>query len=89
MKFYNQSEHYVRVKIFNGFPHTEKNLVASLNDYGPNSEASHDLDPGDYYVYISTTNIGPNPPGITIAGSGGVPSTGVVTLTGTDRIAIA
>lgn len=89
MKFYNHSKHYVRIAVYSGFPRTEENRVKALGDYAPDSEASCDLSPGDYYVCFYTTNIGPIQPGLIIATSGGAPSEGVVTLTASDRISIS
>jgi hypothetical protein len=89
MKIVNNSKHYVRGHVNSGLPSEEGNRVAVTGDLGPGGDSwSHDVPPGDYYVTIATTNIGPLPPGITIAKSGGVPSGGTVTLTATDRIAV-
>jgi hypothetical protein len=88
MEFINNSKHYVRTYAYSGFPHTEANRVAAFGDLGPGGQASRQVDPGDYYVVISTTNIGPIPPGLTIAASGGVPSESTVTLTESDRFSI-
>ena len=89
MKIYNHSKHYVRIAVYSGFPRTQENRVEGLGDYAPDSEASCELPPGDYYVCLYTTNIGPVEPGLIIATSGGVPSEGVVTLTASDRISIS
>lgn len=88
MNFHNDSKHYVRAYIYSGFPWSEKNRAGSFIDYGPGTKASCQLEPGDYYISISTTNIGTLPPGLTIAASGGISSDGTVTLTESDRIAI-
>lgn len=88
MKFVNNSKHYVRAYVYSGFPVNEKNLVTTFVDYPPEHTGSHDLDPGDYYIHITTTNIGPNLPGLVIAASGGVSSGGTVTLISSDRISV-
>lgn len=88
MKFINNSKHIVRVNIYSGFPPAEHNRAGELYDYTPGSEGAVSLQPGDYYVYIHTTNIGKIAPGIVIAGTGGVPSEGTVTITENDRISV-
>jgi len=88
MKFINNSKYFVRVVIHDAFPPTEDNTVGKLTDYGPGTDPTIELKPGDYHVRIFTTNIGTVPPGILIAATGGVPSEGSVTLTENDRISV-
>ena len=88
MEISNDSKHFIRAYAYSGLPHTEANRVAAFGDLGPGGKASKQVGPGDYYVVLTTTNIGPLQPGLTIAASGGVPAESSVTLTETDRISI-
>ena len=89
MKFINNSKHFVRGLIYGGFPRTQGNRAGSFGDVAPGGDSeSPQLNPGDYYVVLETTNIGPITPGLVIAASGGVPSEGTVILTDSDRIGI-
>ena len=88
MKIVNDSTRVVRAYAYSGFPHTQENLAAAFGDLAQGASVTRDLNPGDYYAVITTTNIGPIRPGLVIAASGGVPSENVVTLTETDRISI-
>ncbi len=87
MKIVNDAGLFLNINTYAGFPPTLENRVKHL-ELGPGTSDSYSLDPGDYYVYMSTYNVGPFPPGIVVAGSGGVPSEATVTLTKNERIAI-
>ena len=87
MKIVNDAGLELVVNTYAGFPPVPGNRVKHLQ-LRPHSSDSYTLDPGDYYVYLSTNNIGPFPPGILVAGSGGVPSDATVTLTKQERISI-
>lgn len=87
MKLANDSDLDLVVNTYANFPPGPDNRVKHLQ-LRPRSSDSYTLDPGDYYVYMSTNNIGPYPAGVNVAGSGGVPSDATVTLTQQRRIAI-
>lgn len=88
MVLVNNSKRVARGSIYSGFPHTNENRIAGFGDVGEGGSVSREVNPGDYYVVLATTNIGPLPPGLIIATSGGVPSEGAITLTENDRISI-
>ena len=87
MEVVNNSPHYVNGHVYSGFPHSQANRAAVLGNIAPGNKTSADLDAGPYYVVLTTTDLGSDPP-LTIAASGGVPAAGTVTLSKDDRIEI-
>ena len=88
MEFVNNSQHIIRGGVHSALPLNPGNTVARIGDTGTNEKKSVDLEPGEYYLAISTSNIGPLPAGTLVAQTGGVTEASTVTLTDDDRITV-